>query len=366
MSCKDWNEYRLGDIATFSYGKLPQKTRKGKGEYPIYTGYQYAGTYPEFNCRKGQLIVVARGVGGTGDVKQAPDDCFLTNLSIKLKANPNFIHTPFFYYKYRLTNLRFLDSGSAQSQITINDLSNLLIRLPPIPTQRRIAAILSAFDDKIELNRQMNRTLEEMAQALFREYFLTNGNEELCSVEEYIDFNPRISIPKGKEAPFVDMKALPTFGMSVDYVLAKGFTSGSKFQKDDTLLARITPCLENGKTAFVNFLQQGESGFGSTEFIVMRGKPGDSPQFVYCLSRNENFRQHAIGSMVGSSGRQRVQLDMLKGFEIPVVDPNLMSEFDEITKPLFDQINNNRIEIENLSALRDILLPELMSGEVAV
>ena len=154
--------------------------------------------------------------------------------------------------------------------------------------------------------------------------------------------------------------------MNVVKIIEREFTSGSKFQKYDALIARITPCLENGKKAFVNFLENGVSAFGSTEFIVMRAKENACPQFAYCLAKNDKFKSHAVGSMVGSSGRQRVQLDSLVQFEIPKADNDLMIKFDKATKPMFKQINVNRLEIETLSKMRDGLLPRLMSGKIKV
>jgi type I restriction enzyme S subunit len=80
----EWREYKLGDIGTFSYGKMPKKDLLNTGDFPTFSGYKYQYTYPESNCNKNDLIVVARGVGGTGDVKIVREDCYLTNLSLKM------------------------------------------------------------------------------------------------------------------------------------------------------------------------------------------------------------------------------------------------------------------------------------------
>ena len=117
----EWKEYKLGDIATFSYGKMPKSSFIGKGDFCLYTGYKYTDKYPFCSCNIGDVILVARGVGGTGDVKLVTKDCYLTNLSIKIDLNNHIIDNKFFYYLHQIENLRYLDSGSAQSQITIND-----------------------------------------------------------------------------------------------------------------------------------------------------------------------------------------------------------------------------------------------------
>jgi len=131
----------------------------------------------------------------------------------------------------------------------------------------------------------------------------------------------------------------------------------------DTLLARITPCLENGKTGYVNFLSDKTvAATGSTEFIVMRPKDGIPAQFVYCLARDPQFRECAIQSMIGSSGRQRVQVDVLADYKFVRPRKKELDKFDSASAICFQQIKKNREEIILLSQLRDSLLPKLLSG----
>jgi type I restriction enzyme S subunit len=192
-------------------------------------------------------------------------------------------------------------------------------------------------------------------------------NGEFISINELVEFDPKISVKKGAILPYVDMGELSTEGMTVGNIVLKSFAGGSRFENSDTLLARITPCLENGKTAFVDFLEKNQPiGFGSTEFIVMRAKEGISPQFVYCLARDQEFRSFAIQSMVGSSGRQRVQRNMLETYGVPIPQQKLMEKFHQVTASIFSRINTNRIQIKNLSQIRDSLLPKLMSGKIRV
>ena len=167
---EQWKEYKLGDISNMKYGKLPPK--QNNGSYPIWSGYRNVGFATTYNCRKGTIIVVARGVGGTGDVKISSEDCFLTNLSIAVELDNKICEPLYFYYKYKLSNLRYLDTGSAQSQITIDDLKRLSLKLPPLEEQKRITEILSSIDYKIELNRRINDNLEQQAQALFKSWFV--------------------------------------------------------------------------------------------------------------------------------------------------------------------------------------------------
>ena len=129
---------------------------------------------------------------------------------------------------------------------------------------------------------------------------------------DFIEFNPRMSIKKGTIATKVAMDKLQPFTKKIPDSEKASFSGGSKFRNGDTIMARITPCLENGKTAFVDILGKDEVAFGSTEFIVMRAREGLSdPQFIYYLATSPWFRNIAIKSMVGSSGRQRVQQSVL-------------------------------------------------------
>lgn len=190
---------------------------------------------------------------------------------------------------------------------------------------------------------------------------------ELCRVGDVIEFNPKVPLSKERLKQSVSMSALSTTSMVLD---TDEFTttfsnSGSKFQNGDTLLARITPCLENGKTAFVAGIEDDEGAVGSTEFIVMRSK-GINPYMVYLLARDDSFRQSAINSMTGSDGRQRAQADKLK--VLPYLKPTdqIMRLFARYVEPMFIQIQKKNEQNVRLRQARDRLLPKLMSGELEV
>ena len=136
---------------------------------------------------------------------------------------------------------------------------------------------------------------------------------------DFVEFNPKLSIKKGSLATKISMDKLQPFTKKIPASEQANFAGGSKFCNGDTIMARITPCLENGKTAFVDILADDEIAFGSTEFIVMRARDNISdPQFVYYLATSPAFRNVAIKSMVGSSGRQRVQQSVLEELELTV------------------------------------------------
>ena len=178
----------------------------------------------------------------------------------------------------------------------------------------------------------------------------------IMRAEEFIDFNPRLSIKKGEIATKISMDKLQPFTKQIPETGKASFTGGAKFCNGDTIMARITPCLENGKTAFVDILADEEVAFGSTEFIVMRAKKGISdPQFVYYLAISPDFRQIAIQSMVGSSGRQRVQQDVLNNVEIAVPALEEQERIGSFLKRLDDKIAlNNKIN-DNLEQQAEAL-----------
>lgn len=165
---------------------------------------------------------------------------------------------------------------------------------------------------------------------------------------EAIDFNPKESLPKNSQAKKIGMEKLSPFYKFIDSYEYEKYSGGSKFRNGDTIVARITPCLENGKTAFIDFLDDKEIAFGSTEFIVMRAKEGITiPEYVYYLSISSWFRNKAVSLMTGSSGRQRVQVEPLKleEFNFPSVlnqkkIAKLLSNIDNKIK-LNNEINKN-------------------------
>jgi type I restriction enzyme S subunit len=157
---------------------------------------------------------------------------------------------------------------------------------------------------------------------------------------------------------------MPTTGHRAISWYDRPFGSGSKFINGDVLLARITPCLENGKTAFVDFLPENAVGWGSTEYIVLRARNPIPLSYIYFLARTEAFREHAIQSMTGSSGRQRVQAEAVAHFGVPLPNGEIAMRFGGLIAPLLDMIRTNDEQSRTLAQTRDLLLPKLLSGEV--
>ncbi|MCX7038019.1 MAG: restriction endonuclease subunit S, partial [Spirochaetes bacterium] len=189
---------------------------------------------------------------------------------------------------------------------------------------------------------------------------------EVKRAPECVDINPRVVVPRDGEKPFVPMGCLSSDSMLIADIKSREGNSGAKFQNGDTLFARITPCLENGKTGFVQFLPDAQAvGFGSTEFIVLRSRTL-TPEFVYCLARSDEFRGVAIKSMSGATGRQRVQEQCFVDFQIAQPPRALLDQFSAIVAPSFRLIYKLDLQTQNLRRTRDLLLPRLLAGKVEV
>ncbi len=293
------------------------------------------------------------------------------------KADFRFV---FYQLVMRYEELKGLSKGAAQNNLNAAQVREFKIGVPPLPTQRRIAEILSAYDDLIENNQRRMKLLEESARLLHQEWFVHlrfPGHEHTKIVDgvpegwaripasSAIEINPKTPLPDKPFHTFIEMSDLMTDSMVIQGTAQREGRSGSKFRNGDTLFARITPRLENGKTGFVNCLEEGEVGRGSTEFIVLRGHRV-GPEFVYCLARTYGFREIAIKSMTGSSGRQRANESCFDKFLLNVPPTRVHAMFCDNVLPLFTQIKCLSGENSRLRAARDLLLPRLMSGEIEV
>jgi type I restriction enzyme S subunit len=363
---------------------------------------------PRSHCFPGDLIFPKVGtIGKVGILSECPgcDKYLLSTNTMRLrvdqqKADPLYVYY-YFTWSKTVNLIHALNSKSVQPVFNYTTLKQFTLELPPISQQRAIAHILGMLDDKIELNRRMNETLEAMARALFKSWFVdfepvrakAEGRDpglpkpladlfpdsfedselgeipkgwSVAPLPSIIDINPTRALRKGVEAPYLDMANMPTRGHSPDEVVNRAFGSGMRFLNGDTLVARITPCLENGKTAFVDFLKTGEVGWGSTEYIVLRPKPPLPDEFAYYLARSAEFRDFAIQSMNGSSGRQRVPPESLYHFRVVAAPKPIAELFGRLIKPLFVRASGASREGRAFAALRDTLLPKLISGELRV
>jgi type I restriction enzyme S subunit len=204
--------------------------------------------------------------------------------------------------------------------------------------------------------------LDEFIRAVFESQFKVDPRDGGVPVDELVEVNPVRRLRPGTPAAYVGMKSLPTTGSMIANWEQKPAGSGQRFTNGDTLIARITPCLENGKTGFVNILADGETGWGSTEYVVIRPKPPLPPEWGYCLARDQSFREFAIRNMSGTSGRQRFPASALHHYRIEPPSTDRARRFGELAGPSFRLMGVMQAESGRLASLRDELLPRLLSG----
>lgn len=402
-----WEQLKLGDIADITSSKrvfanqyvdqgvpfyrqkeIIEKLNKQDLSDPLFISEElYNEIKRKFGIpQKGDLLITAVGALGIPYLVDDANFYFKDGNLIWLKNFNNNVCSNYLYYWIRSDlGQKIMSSrviGSAQAALTIEIVKQIMVDLPPLTIQNKIVEILAIYDHLIENNQKQIKLLEEAAQRLYKEWFVDlrfPGHEnvkivdgvpegwEKTTLDDVIEFNPSISLSKERIKEFVPMSALSTSAMTLDLneISSSKTNSGSRFQNDDTIMARITPCLENGKIAFVQELQSEEGAVGSTEYIVMRSK-SLCPPMVYLLARTHSFRQYAINSMSGSDGRQRVKVERLREYEYLKPDTTLIEKFSGKVTPFFKRIKDlNKTNIV-LQEARDRLLQKLMSGEIEV
>jgi type I restriction enzyme S subunit len=394
----EWRDTTWGDIARLEYGKSLRGYQNRSGQFRVYGTNGPIGWTKNALCQHPGVIVGRKGA--YRGIHYSREPFFVIDTAFYLEPKED-LDSRWAYYALLTYDINGMDSGSAIPSTSRESFHRLSVQVPPLAEQRAIAHILRTLDDKIDLNRRMNAILEEMARALFKSWFVDfdpvrakaeerdtglpreiadlfpdsfeeSGLGEIprgwsvVSLPEAIEVNPTRSLAGVKIAPYLDMASMPTCGHRPDRWIERTVGSGMKFINGDTLLARITPCLENGKTAFVDFLENAQVGWGSTEYIVMRPKPPLPPSFAYYLARTEDLRTFAIQNMTGSSGRQRVPAECLKQFLLVVPSEPVARRFGEVVQGFMDRIRTNGEQCQTLAALRDTLLPKLISGELRV
>ena len=346
----EWKEVKLGEVASFSYGTMPKKEKLGLGVYPTFSGYKYQHKYPDFNCEKGDVIVVARGVGGTGDVKIVKERCYLTNLSIKINLEEERVDKKYFYYSFYMETLRYLDSGSAQSQITIKDLERIILLLPPLPEQKAIASVLSSLDDKIDLLHRQNKTLEAMAETLFRQWFLPAEASAQVGVDGKLGDVIDLVYGKGLKEEIRTGAGFPVVGSSG----IVGYHSEYFVEGPGIVIGR------KGTLGKVIYLWDNFFPIDTTYFVKSK-LDSKGLYYEYFLLKTLNFEDMNSDSAVPGLNRD---IALLSEIKIPRTES--IKEFDIQCSNIFKKILGNNKQIHTLEKLRDTLLPKLMSGEVRV
>ena len=420
----EWPKTTLGAVTEWASGGTPKKdeTSYWGGDIPWISANSMYGT----RYSDSELKLTSAGLANGS--RLAPTDAVLLlvrggalhtripvgittrsvafNQDVKaLIARENLIR-PWYLLYWLMGHERFLlesvveYTGIGAGKLDTKRMQALELALPPLPEQDEIISVARSIDDRITLLRETNATLEAIAQALFKSWFVDfdpvrakmagrapEGMDEataalfpdaleetelglvpkgwqLMPLADAFEFNPSRPLKKGALAPYLDMASVATSGHRTDAPAMRELGSGTKFRNGDTLLARITPCLENGKAAFVDFLADQQIGWGSTEFLVMRPKGSLPDYFAYLLCKHQSFLDFAIQSMVGTSGRQRIQNEALGRYPIAVPPDAIAQVFGQVVYALQSSIAANDGQSKTLATVRDSLLPRLISGQL--
>ncbi|MCZ2813166.1 restriction endonuclease subunit S [Modestobacter sp. VKM Ac-2979] len=409
----EWPHRLLGDLIHVKHGfafkgehftGVGDKLVLKPGNFPIGGGIRlrpakddyYTGTFPpEFELAPGDLLVVMTDLTQAAPILGSPafvptEPVILHNQRLGLVTiKPDVELDEHFLYYLLLSDtsrsqIRATATGATVRHTAPERIYKVRVAVPELKVQERVGEVLWSLDALIENNRRRAEVLEGIARTIYHEWFVHfrfPGHEnvslvdsdigripegwEVLAASTVLTVNPRVRVDKGAERPFFAMADLREQSMVCAPSARRTSSSGSKFENGDTLFARITPCLENGKTGFVQVLDAGETGFGSTEFIVLRGR-SVGPAFTYCLARSESFRKHAIGSMSGASGRQRVRNECFDSYLLTQPPRNIADQFETAAAPLFKSVEVLRQVADRLQSMRDSLLPKLVTGQVDV
>ena len=374
---------KLGNIAKFRYGKMPDKDKFLDDGYPVFSGYRITGYYSEYMVENPTLIVVARGVGGTGDVKISPPKSYITNLSIIVELDESVADMRYLYYQFVCNNLRYLDTGAAQSQITINNLSEHKALLPRLVIQKKIADILTTYDNLIENNNKRIKLLEQIAENLYKEWFARfrfPGYEQIkfidgipsdwqilrmsnfCYVTDGTHDTPKpvneggVPLVTGKciKNGFIDFNE--TYNIS--YQDHESISKRSGLQTGDILFSNIGTV---GTTCLVNYDRE----FSVKNVIIFKPDNIEISNYLYSWLNSDSI-QAIFATQTNGASQQFVGLNFMRRFKILVPNENVLALYSDRIKPIRAEIVKLHDINENLIKQRDLLLPRLMSGKLEV
>ena len=352
----------LSDVITLQRGfDLPTSSRK-KGQYPVVASTGITTVHSEAKV-KGPGVVIGRS-GSIGGGQYVKDDFWPLNTTLWVKDfkgnNERFI-----YYLLKSIDFSSFNAGAAVPTLNRNHLSALKVRIPSRDEQNMIADILGSIDEKIALNRKMNETLEQMSQALFKKYFITNPEAnkwDRNSLDEIADFLNGLAMQK-----YPKVKDEPTLPVIKIREMTSGIT-----QNTDIANANIPDkyIIHNGDLLFswsgtllVNFWSGGDGALNQHLFKVTSGK---YPEWLYYFWTKYHLDDFVRTAKSKATTMGHIQRKHLNDAKVLVPDKSSMDTIGQQIQPLLDQQKNNALQIQSLIALRDSLLPRLISGIIQI
>ena len=347
-----------------------------------FTECQFINKEKDESLRKGKMQIndiVLTTRGTIGNMALYRENINYKNIRINsgmviLRPDTMEVNSTFLLYAM-LNSKKYIDnfvSGSAQPQLPIKDLSNLTISLPPLETQRKVAEILSSFDDKIDLLHRQNKTLESLALTLFRHTFIDNPN---CNEWEEVTLNdiclkiasggtPSTKIKEyysGKINWYSTKELDDNFLFnSIQMITESGLeNSSAKLFPKDTIIIAIYAAPTVGR---LGILTQ-DSAFNQAACGLIIDETKCSKEFVFCFLKNERENLNLLAS---GSAQQNLNVDKIKRYTLLLPDKTAFNDFQIQAKGFFDKIYNNAKQIQNLQSMRDMLLAKILNEKMEV
>lgn len=359
MSSTNWKPTTWGELATIEYGKGLLDYRDSKGDYPVYGTNGKIGRHTEPLFDKAGVIIGRKGAYRGIHFSKTP--FFVIDTAFYLK--PKFeLDLRWAYYQLLTQDINSMDSGSAIPSTSRPDFYALPVILPPISEQRGIAEFLGALDDKIEVNRHMNATLESIAQAMFHQWFVENDEIKKWEIGSVVDdFNLTMGQSPPGETYNENGEGIPFFQGRADF--------GSRFPSNRVFCTAPTRYANSGDTLVCVRAPVGDLNMASEKCAIGRGvaavrhKTGSRSYTYYTMqSLEENFKQfEAEGTVFGSINK--ADFEKLK---VLIPPSAVVQKFEKICYPIDQMIESNEEDSRTLARMRNILLPKLISGEIRV
>lgn len=373
MSVSEWRETNLDEVLSFYNGK---KRPTESGNIPVYGGNGILSYCNSYNT-EGESLIIGRVGAYCGNVFYENKKCWISDNAILAKAKTN-VSCKFMYYILKHTNLNDMHIGSSQPLLTQGILKGLTTTMPRFAEQKAIAATLSALDDMIELNNQINKTLEEMAQAIFKSWFVDFEPFKDGEFEE----SELGLIPKGWRVvelgeiteeirERVKDRKIPVFSAvkTGDLVLSEDYFTKQVFSRDISKYIVVKPFDFAYNPARINIGSIGINEFSYTGcvspvYVVFRTDQ-KYKWFFKMLTRTERFKKE-VNTRASGSVRQTLNFDEFSKIKVVYPYAEIVEEYNYIFEGLIMAKSKIEEEISILSEIRDTLLPKLMSGEIRV
>ena len=369
---KDWQEVTLGEVCEIYSGKTRPKE---KGEFPVYGGNGILNYGDKYN-QENETIIIGRVGAYCGSIYFENRKFWLSDNALGVKNNEK-SDINFLYYLLIDKNLNRSAIGGAQPLLTQGIINGLEINLPPPLTQKAIAGVLSAFDDKIELLQEQNQTLETLGQEIFKEWFGKYKVGDDLPDEWKVgvlgeEFEIQIGrTPPRKESQWFSKKSTGKKWISIKDIGNAGIYifNTSEFLTDEAIEKFNIPIIAENITILSFKMTVGkltittEKMLSNEAIAQMKYLAGNlSSEFIYLYLKNLDFNSLGSTSSIVTAINSRI----IKDLKIVVPEKEILEKFDKKIKSLFEKIKNNSEQIQTLSKTRDILLPKLMKGEVGV